>query len=318
MNQSKLKQEGKKWVEEGIISDKQLEEITQRYPAKDAGFIIILFAVLLTGLGFITFMMSDWAQVPHFSRIIILSLVTVALYVLGDVLYRKRSAFLGVSFITLGYIVFGSSMLLAITIYQVQLYNAWPFMIWSIIGLALYYIYERQLLFATGLVVLTAGQIYSGISFSNFSVILFLVFIFGFAHFMYHRGNLLFGYLFGVSFSIQMIVLILAASQEYYWLLVYYLAFYIFSDLLPKHALQTAFKYMSLLSVFVFGMYQTFVLQESNFWKDIDYQWLFLVVWLVVIAISILLKLKQQRLYELADLVLFYLLYFFQKPICLV
>lgn len=305
MNQSKIRQEGKKWVEEGIISEKQLEEITQRYPTKDASFIIILFAVLLTGLGFITFIMSDWAQVPHFSRIIILCIATVGLYVLGDMLYRKWSAFLGISFITLGYIVFGSSMLLAITIYQVQLYIAWPFMIWSIVGLALYYIYERQLLFVAGLMVLTAGQIYSGGAFSSFSIILFLMFIFGFAHFMYHRANLLFGYLFGVSFSIQMIVLTFVASQQYYWLLLYYLAFYMISDLLPKLALQTAFKYMSLLSIFLFGMYQAFVLQESSFIKNIDYQWGFLVIWLAVAAISIILKYKKNKLYEMTDLILF-------------
>ncbi len=305
LNQSKLDQEGKKWVEEGIISEKQLKEIIQRYPKKDANIVIILFAVLLIGLGFITFIMSDWAQAPHFSRLILLCLATVGLYVLGDVLYRKQSAFLGVSFITLGYIVFGSGLLLAITIYQVQLYAAWPFMIWSVVGLLLYYIYEHNLLFTTSIIVLTAGQIYSGISFSTFSIILFLLLLFGFAHFMYHRANRLFGYLFGISFSIQMVVLVSATSQQYYWLVVYYLTFYLISELLSKQILQSTLKYTSLISIFIFGMYQTFLLQEDYVMKDIEYQWSFLVVWLIATLLLITLKYKWKKLYELPDLILF-------------
>lgn len=292
-------------MEEGIISEQQLVEIIHRYPKKDANFIIILFAVLLTGLGFITFITSDWAQVPHFSRLIIISAAIIGLYVLGDILYRKRSAFLGVSFITLGYIVFGTGMLLVIKIYDMQLYVAWPFMIWSVIGIALYYIYDHKLLFATSFLVITAGQIYSGAAFSNFSLILFLIFLFGFAHFTYHRANLLFGYLFGISYSIQMIVLTLTASQQYYWLIVYYFVFYMLSDLVPKRQLKIAFKYTALLSIFLFGIYQTFLLNDEFYMKDISYEWGVLIVWFFLFVISIMFKYWRRNIFELPDLILF-------------
>ncbi|WP_404451707.1 DUF2157 domain-containing protein [Virgibacillus necropolis] len=72
MNRSKLKSEGQKWVKDDIISEQQLDQILASYKTKDPNTIILLFAVLLSGLGFLTFITSDWARVPHFSRIAII------------------------------------------------------------------------------------------------------------------------------------------------------------------------------------------------------------------------------------------------------
>ncbi|MFD1039002.1 DUF2157 domain-containing protein [Virgibacillus byunsanensis] len=305
MNKTKLKQEGEKWVNDGIITDDQLDKILQQYVRKDPNIIIILFAVLLTGLGFLTFIMSDWAQVAHFSRIIVFSVVTVGLYVVGDMLYRKRSSLLGVSFIVLGYVVFGAGMLLTIDIFNITLYQAWPFLAWSIIGLLLYYIYDHKLLFAAGMIVTIAGQIYSGSQFSSFDWLLLVVLILGYGHFTYHRAYPLFGYLFGISFSIQMVVLTIAESHQYYWLLVYFLAFYIAGDLLRKQTLSVALKYISLLSVFIFGMYQTFLLQETFFMDDLEYQWTFIVVWMILFGLAIWIKFVKKIRIEAVDFILF-------------
>src|SRR5699024_7677140 len=110
MNLSKLEKEGKKWVDKGIISEEQLNMILNNYLKKDANILVVLFAVLATGLALITFIFSDWAQVVHLSRVIFILSFTLFLYILGDQLYRRQQTLYGVSFILLGYIGFSASL----------------------------------------------------------------------------------------------------------------------------------------------------------------------------------------------------------------
>lgn len=310
VNQTKVKQAGKKWVSDGIITEEQLEKILATYTKRDSSVIIILFAVLLTGLGFLTFIFSEWAQVPHFSRTIIIIAFMVGLYILGDILFRKHSTMLGISFIVLGYIIFGAGLLLTIDIYGINLYSAWPFIIWSVIGLLLYFIYEHKLLFVIGIIVTTIGQMYSGLEFHSFNVIILLIFILGFTHFVYHHSSSLFGYIFGLSFALQMLILTMAESQQYYWLIIYFLVLYIAGELIAKEVLKTAFKNIGLLSIFIFSMYQTFLLQEEFFVKEIKYQISFLIVWVVLIGLACLIKYMQKQQYEWIDFILFLPVFF--------
>ncbi|WP_010650051.1 DUF2157 domain-containing protein [Oceanobacillus massiliensis] len=305
MNRQKLKQEGRIWVEEGIISQEQYDQILNRYVHKDPNFIINLFAILLTGLGFLTFIMTEWARQPHISRVIIFTVITIAFLVWGHILYRKRPDMLAVSFIVLGYIVFGAGMLLTITIYQVQIDSAWPFIIWAIAGLGLYFIYKHKLLFTIAIAVTTIGQLYSVSQTGSFDWILLLILLLGFGHFAYHHANYLFSYLCSISFSIQMLILAIAEEQQYYWLIVYYLVLYLAGDLVPKQVFQKPFKLISLLSIFIMSMYQTFMLQEDFFMNKVEFQWSFAIVWIVLFVIAVLLKLIQHRKYELMDLLLF-------------
>src|SRR5690625_2792817 len=92
MNRSRLKKEGKKWVQDGIITEDQFEEILQKYIQKDQSYLLILFAVLLMSIGILIFVFSDWAQVPAISRIIMMSICMLALYAAGHYFYTKSTA----------------------------------------------------------------------------------------------------------------------------------------------------------------------------------------------------------------------------------
>lgn len=304
MNKTKLKHEGKKWVTDGIITNEQLDKILTRYPNRDVNLIIVLFAILLTGLAMITFIFSDWAQVPHFSRTAVMLIIMIFLYVLGDRFYRNQATLYGISFIVLGYIMFGAGMFLTINVYAINLYSAWPFIIWSIIGLFLYVIYDHKILFVIGVIITTAGQLYSGGVFSSFNWFILLVLILGYAHFVYHRSNRIYGYAFGISFSVQMLVLTINESQQYYWLIVYFLILYLPGDFLKEH-LQKSIRHVSLISIFIFGMYQTFLLQDDYYLSQIEYQTAFIIVWTLLIGVVSWKKYQRKRLFELADLILF-------------
>src|SRR5690625_3490179 len=127
MNLSKLEKEGRKWVDQGIINEEQLNMILNSYTKKDANILVVLFAVLLTGLALITFIFSDWAQVAYLSRVIVILSFTLFLYILGDQLYRRQQTLYGVSFILLGYIGFSASLFLVINNFNLILLFRWAF-----------------------------------------------------------------------------------------------------------------------------------------------------------------------------------------------
>ncbi|WP_047982471.1 DUF2157 domain-containing protein [Ornithinibacillus contaminans] len=305
MNKNKLKQEGEKWVREGIITDDQLGSILSRYSKKDPNFLLLLFATILTALGFITFITSDWAQIPHYSRVVLISIVFISLYLVGHYLYLKKSTLQGISFIILGYILFGIGMLLTINIYDIILTSAWPYIIWSLVGLLLYFVYEHRFMLSVGLIITTIGQIASGIEFDSFNVILFLIFLFGYLHFVYHRANYLFGYIYAVSFSIQMLVLTLVSEQEFYWLVIYFLLLYLAGEVFPKKQIHISFKYSSLISVFLLGMFQSIVLEDSFFMAELRLQYMFLPVWSVLLIAGIIMKTIRSKPLEIIDFILF-------------
>lgn len=305
MNRQKLKREAKAWVEEGIISHEQYDKIIERYSKSGPNSIILLFAILLMALGFLTFIMSDWAREPHLSRIVILASVTTVLYVLGDIRYRKSADLIAISFIVLGYIAFGAGMLLAIDIYNIQVTFAWPFIIWAVVGLGVYFIYEHKLLFSVAIAVTTIGQLYNASINSAFSWVLLFLLLLGFGHFVYHHRNYLFSYLFSISFVVQLLTLVFAASQQYYWLILYFLILYVAGDLIREQVYRKPFKIISLLAIFIFGMYQTFILQDEFYMDDLTLQWSFIIVWFVLFGAAIAIKIIDNRSYQLIDFVLF-------------
>lgn len=305
MNYRKIKQEGQAWVDGGIITEDQLERIVATYTKKDSSVIIILFAILLTGLGILTFIFSEWAQVPHFSRTIIMITCMMVLYILGDILFRTSSTMLGISFVILGYIAFGASLLLTIDIYGIVIQSAWPFIIWGVLGLLLYVVYENQLLFVIGVVITTFGQIFSGFEFRSFNMTLLLILIIGFAYFVYNHSNVISSYIFSVGFILQMLTLTITEAQQYYWMIVYILILYVAGDLIKKEVLKQAFKNISLLSIFIFAIYQTFLLQESFFMGEIEYRLSFFIVWGVLIGLACAIKFWKQKKFDWIDFLLF-------------
>lgn len=304
MKKSTLKREGEKWVEEEIISKDQFDQLLAKYPDRDLNVILLIFAILLTGIGFLTFIFSDWAQQPHFSRILILIFMMVVLYGVGEHFHRKGSDLLGVSFITLGYIVFGAGMFLGLYIYELQILSPWPFIVWSLVGLALYFIYEHRFLFIVSIAVLTAGQIYASVSFSMFSWICLLILLFGFGHFVYHHRTALYSYAFGVSFLIQMTILTHVEEWSFYWIIVLFLLPYLLSELLQDRDLKNPLRYSSLLGIFLYNIYQVMVLQDG-FFLEIDLEISFLFVWIILFLLAIFLKNRQKEKYSYIDLILF-------------
>ena len=289
MNKGKLRKEGEKWVKDGIITDKQLEAILNNYVKKDQSYLLVLLAVLLIGIGILIFIFSDWAQVPHVSRLSVMVIFMLFLYIAGHYFYyrslgknaelnnsqsfdfdpNRRFHIYGISFIVLGYIFFGATLFLILNMYQVNFFNVWPFIIWSVIGLLLYSVYEISLLFVIALLITIFSQVYSAFAFSSFNLIVFLIFIFGYFHYVFHRAKPVINYIFAIGLSIQILVATLVELEQYYWFIFFTLLMYMLGEVIPKIALKQALIYVSLLSIFIFKMYESFLLQEDYFLNDL-------------------------------------------------
>src|SRR5699024_2408785 len=305
MNLSKLEKEGKKWVEKDIISEDQLNKILKSYPKKDANVLVILFAILLTGLAFLTFIFSDWAQVAHISRVIVLLLFTFGLYVLGDQLFSRKQVLYGVSFIMLGYVGFIASLFLVINNYEVMLFSGWPFIIITIVGLGLYVIYSHSLFYFVSLTALTIGQFYSEFTYNNYSYTLLIILIIGFGYFTFRHAHKYFAGFFGVNLVINLLILATSFTDYYYWFIVYMFVFYLIANLIPNKSLSHVFKLISLSSMFLFNVYQASFFEESFMSEDIKLSGLFLIVLFVLASFMIILKRLTFKTIDYIYLILF-------------
>ncbi|MEI3606232.1 DUF2157 domain-containing protein [Pseudogracilibacillus sp. SE30717A] len=319
MNKEKLRKEGKNWVKDGIITDQQLEAILNKYVKKDQSYLLILFSVLLIGIGVLIFIFSDWAQVPHFSRLSIMIFCMLTFYIVGHYFAKRsttqeedsqrRSHIYGMSFIILGYIFFGATLFLILNVYQVHYLNVWPFIIWSIVGLLLYSIYENPTLFVLALLITIFTQIYSAFAFSTYSSIAFLIFSLGYFYFVFHRSNPVFNYIFAIGLSIQLVIHTVIEAPEYYWMIFFFLLMYTLAHIIPKPHLRQSLIYISLLSIFIFKIYESFLLQESYFLEDMHIQVSFFVIISICLFGAFVYK-RRTNPSELIDLLLFLPLFY--------
>lgn len=305
MNLSKLEKEGKKWVEKDFISEDQLEIILKSYSKQDANVLVVLFAILLTGLAFLTFIFSDWAQVAHISRVLVMLGFTVGLYILGDQLYSRKQTLYGISFIMLGYIGFSASLFLVINNYGVVLYNSWPFVVLALVGLGLYIIYSHPLLYFVSLTALTIGQFYSEFSYTAYSYTLLTLLVVGFGYFTFRHAHKYFAYFFGISLVINLLILATSFQENYYWFIVYMFVFYLIANLIPNKRLSYPFKLISLVSMFLFNIYQASYLQEGYFSEEIKLSGLFLIVLLVLVGFMVIVKRLTLKTVDYIYLILF-------------
>lgn len=312
MNKEKLKKEGKKWLDEDIINEQQLEAILAKYEKKDQSYLLIVFAALLISLGILIFIFSDWAQVPQLSRTIMMVLLMLALYVLGAYLYRKqpigktnkRNQIIGISFIVLGYILFGATLFLTFYMYDVRVYSAWPFVIWSLVGLFLYMTIPNVFLFTVALLITIYGQIHSGINFSTFDYLIFIIFMLGYFHYVFHRGNTVVHYVFAIGLAIQFTVLTTTAFTQTYWFILFVLFMYGLGLIIPKSALKRTLVFISIFTMFIYKIFETISVQQSYFKDGLVLQPLFFILWAMLI-IGVIAYLWHHQKKELITVLLF-------------
>lgn len=317
MNKSKLAKEGEKWVQDGLISEKQLQAILSKYQLKDHRYLLVLFATLFISIGVLIYAWSDWSQVSNLIRISLMIVSMVVLYFLGEYFYKEESdefavypQIVSISFLMLGYLFFGATILLCIHLYDVTLLSAWPYIIWAVAGIVLYRLYPHQLIYFIAIGVTLFGQIYSSYALSTFSVAILIIYIVGYGFIAYKRNHMMISSMVAGGFVIHSLVATQYVTNEYYWFLLFMFILYSISQTIPKRTIRLAFFYTAIFTTFIYKIVETFILQEEQFFSDITYEWSFFIVMsLIMIGMTVYLIVSKNMM-KLIDVSLFIPLFF--------
>ena len=150
--QKRLRQEIAIWLEEGLISREQKENILARYrvlqeadekagPGKLVTTISVLGAVLV-GIGIILFLASNWSEVPRWGKLFLIFASMSLFYGLGFYLRYEKENYprVGAALIFLGSIVFGAGIFLIAQIYHITVHYPNGPLMWGLGVLPLAYL----------------------------------------------------------------------------------------------------------------------------------------------------------------------------------
>ncbi|UOQ43473.1 DUF2157 domain-containing protein [Halobacillus salinarum] len=288
MYRDQIDKESRRWVEDSIITEEQRQKIIDRYEKKPARSFLLTFAAIFIGLGFLTFIASNWSAIPQLGRMGIIVLSMTLFYIMGHILFEKGSKNLGRSFLLIAMLIFGAGIFLTGQMYHYQAFSAFPFFIWSSASFCLYLVYQEKLFFISTVSIMTIGQIYSGIVFQSFDIWIGILFLFGIGMIAYRCKDDWLSLGFALSFSIQALVLVFSEEFPYYWLIVYFLVLYLTDDLVKGKGRYRIFNMVSVIALIVLNALQVFFLSSDYIFDSIEYSFFFFIVWAVLFVFAVI------------------------------
>lgn len=153
-------QEAEKWRKEGIITDQQYEQIAGRYPVASAMSFLPVFGAILLGLGVLTFIASNWQEMPSIFKLVIILLSLIACYTVGEWLHRKGNHRFGLAFTVVGVAVYGSGFFLIGQMYHLSGNPVHAFYLWFVGAISMAFYYRSKLLSYFSLLILAISACY--------------------------------------------------------------------------------------------------------------------------------------------------------------
>ncbi|MFC7321182.1 DUF2157 domain-containing protein [Halobacillus campisalis] len=302
MKRGQLEKESEKWVKDGTITSSQRDQILKRYSHTSGHPILLTFAALFIGLGFLTFIASNWSALSDIVKLAIIIFFLLAFYLTGGYLYRNRSKPVGLSLIIIALCVFGAGIFLTGQMYNYTSFSAFPFFIWAAAAFVLLLVFWESLLFLAAIILITAGQIYSGSVYQDFYIPLGILFL-GLGWVLFVKGNRLLTVLFAVSYVIQSLVFVFAYGWSYYWLILLFLILYIVSHLPYGQIHLKSFGSVAVMSIFIVDIFQVFLLGHGS--ETVEYSNLFFLGWSLLFLYAVIQSAIESTKFNWIDLVLF-------------
>ncbi|MFC0215495.1 DUF2157 domain-containing protein [Paenibacillus chartarius] len=328
MSRRFVETEGRRWIEHGIITPEQHEQIIQLYPERKRAIgFVPLFGSILVGLGILSFVAANWQGIPELLRLALMIAVMSGFYFTGHTQLAKGHDKLGVAFIALGLTAFGSGIILTAQMFHLEAYNAFSWIAWATAGLLLTYLYNSRFLYAISALLYGIAQFYSSTSFHQFSYAALFLSMVGLGYFAWSRRDRLPVWLFGVLAVAQSIMLIGVRDWKFIWVFVPAAVLYTLGDLLGGsesnrqgvrrlggafYPLQT----VALIAAFLFDWFIVVFADPDSYRADTIHDLLpdalpFLIPMAVLLALSLLAKARSGRAVTAADWLLFPVLMYF-------
>ncbi|WP_276916144.1 DUF2157 domain-containing protein [Aneurinibacillus aneurinilyticus] len=265
MSRKWVEEESRQWVERGIITEEQRRQIAELYPYKRSiSEKLPVFGALLVGAGILTFVASNWSAIPQLFRLMLIVLTMSGFYVFGYRNEERGAKAFGISLLALGVITFGAGIFLTGQMFHLIAYDARAFIIWSLPAILLAWMYRGRLLYFLALVILNAGQLYSAISFQQFSWLLLVLLLIGAGGYaLQNRQRVIFTAL-TPSILLHGLLYLIVENQAIGWLILMSAILYAVLDWLSDRQARIAGQLGTLISAFFLDVFFIFFLGEMN------------------------------------------------------
>ncbi|NQS76749.1 MAG: DUF2157 domain-containing protein [Peptococcaceae bacterium] len=142
-----LSEETKRWVDRGIITPDQAEQITSLYPATSKSRLIpvlLLLGAILLGTGVILFFAANWQAIPPWGKISLV-LAPLILFHLAALLTHKNYPHLSSTLTLLGCLMFGAGIWLIAQVFHVDVHFPNGMLFWLLGVLPVAFILREEL-----------------------------------------------------------------------------------------------------------------------------------------------------------------------------
>lgn len=283
MEKKWILKEGKRWVDEGIITGEQLGKIASLYEEeRRIPLLLPLLASLMLGVGFFSFVAANWTQFGLGVKLAILMTSLLVSYLLGDFTYRKVWRLFAFAWFGVGYSLFGASLYLIRLMYQFLWPDSLLYILWGAVGLLLLFLYRSTFLFFLTLVVVDAGQLV-GLSGGQFSFLLFLYLLAGLGWLAWIDRKVSYFWGLSISFLIHSSVLLARFELDAAWFLIPLLLLFGIGREWKEGELRSAISLPAILGAILFSTIQIFGGMGEG--MPSGEAILFLFVWLLLIAV---------------------------------
>ncbi|MFD0678716.1 MULTISPECIES: DUF2157 domain-containing protein [unclassified Paenibacillus] len=299
MSRKWVEKEGLRWVENDIVTREQYNQIVSLYDdKKHAVGVLPLLGSILVGLGILSFVAANWQDIPQLARLFMIAIFMIAFYAGGETFLKKGNEKLGIALIALGLITFGSGIILTGQMFHLMAYDSTSFIVWGIAGILLTYLYRSRFLYLISLLILTLTQWYSTVEMDHFSFIAFAIMVIGLGYYSWRKQNALLAWCFSLSYVVQSLMLVAVMDWKFFWFFVPIMALYAWGDYLKDRSSGYALQAVPLIAAFVFNVIVVLFYDHSrvsDLKELLPDNYYFIVSMLVLLAVSVLGKLKNKR-----------------------
>lgn len=152
-----LKIDLEEWIKKGLVPEESRDDILASVGAARAGnrlaVILVVFGVILVGLGVLSFVGANWATMTKLARLVVLFGSMWAAYGLAIWFTLRDRALIGQAFVLLGVLLFGSNIWFVAQTYNINAHYPDGTLLWGAGALAAAFLVPSRAALAAALVI---------------------------------------------------------------------------------------------------------------------------------------------------------------------
>ncbi|MDO7875211.1 DUF2157 domain-containing protein [Hymenobacter sp. ASUV-10] len=257
MSRKFLETETPAWVQDGLITEAQRQQLLARYPAEAVAAIglLPLLGSLLLGLSVLSVLAANWQALPPTVRLGLMLGSLLGAYAAGNYFLRRGNRSVGQGLLALGLLLFGVDIILTSQLYQLVGYDASGLLAWVVAGVALSFVYESSWLAALTLGIAAAVQTYYAWVLGSFSYATALLSLGGIGYYWGRRPSVLLGQVLATVVLWQAAALVAVSHSKITWFFIPAMLLYAVGDWLPRAPAATrALQGPSLVAAYLFTL----------------------------------------------------------------